>query len=408
MPVHSNYNSTTEKTLQFIKLANEFEHWMNSNNQFNQSDMELLLAWLDKDENPRGVENYEDFLALAQEVAASGFKTAIDVPISEEDFANRKIVNYFESWLKKSNQPLMRSSDYLLVWLDKGDGSRHITSYQHFLQLAQTLVNRGYKASIDLPISEADFKQIYDIERPTIFLEIVKKFLVDAITVARNRSLADGLLFKLHRVTGGGSDLESCNLLKSLVAEECKKTAKAASDSEDCVEGTFGQTMTAAMLLIQNIYDKLKEVQLLDILHNDDPLNQFCYHMAHYFSKKAVDALTPSFVSRMSTHLKFTATQEKEELILRALKECALDGHSNYPENRRKRVLESIERLMQKIISVCEEHNSRMSPPVSIGFFSIVNVGIPPLGHNVGFLENCLLEAKKEISSDTADTILAI
>ncbi|WP_058442380.1 hypothetical protein [Legionella brunensis] len=47
------------------------------------------------------IPDYEDFLALAQEVGTLGYKTAIDVPISEEDFANRKVANYFENWLKR-------------------------------------------------------------------------------------------------------------------------------------------------------------------------------------------------------------------------------------------------------------------------------------------------------------------
>ncbi|WED43720.1 hypothetical protein [Legionella cardiaca] len=434
MPGSSNHDST-KKTFQFIKLANEFDLWVHSKNQFNQSDMELLFDWLDSDDNSRGIEEYDDFLALAQEVAALGYKTAIDVPISAEDFANRKVANRFESWLKKTNQPLMRSADYLLAWIEKGDGSRHITGYQHFLQLTQTLVNRGYKAPIDVPITEATFKQIYDIKRKTIFLDLVKKFLVDKINSYKNRSsasdfstsnellrlfklgstelsesrqaLTEHLLLKLHQVTGRGCDLESCHLLKSLIAE-CMKTA---SNLKNYTKGRFEQTLTEAMLLIQNIYDKLEEIQLLDVSHNDDPLNQFRYYMALYFSKKVVETLPPSYLPIQLTPASSLVAQ-KEKLILQTLKECAFHlevlnkGPSDYHQNRRKRVLDHIEQLRRTIIATCEKHSIK-SLPVSISFFSIANVNMPSLGSN-DFLLTCLLKAEKKISSETVDTTIEL
>ena len=271
----------------------------------------------------------------------------------------------------------------------------------------------------------------------TIFLEIVKKFLQAEITKVSETSVeADAgvgnsvvsmfgygrdaelsktkrecaltLLVQLAKMDDKKNDLLSCEELKLLVGE-CKKTAKIASDSKNYNEGTFGPAMLTAINLVQNIYEKLAAVHLVDIQHNDDPFNEFRYHMAYYFAKKVADARDDSLYNIVKSNPKVTSSnlvaKEKEELIIAHLSLCEKDlktldiEHDHYEETHKARVLEWIDKLSRKNTAKCKEHTTELTVPlVTFSFLGNAKANLPSIGPDAGFLEECLKAAVKEIT----------
>lgn len=273
----------------------------------------------------------------------------------------------------------------------------------------------------------------------TIFLEIVKKFLQTEITKVSETSVeadaglgnsvvsmfgygrdtelsqtkrkcALNLLLELAQMKDKENDLLSCENLKGLVGE-CKRTAKLASDSKNYNEGTFGPAMLAAINLVQNIYEKLATVNLLDIQHDDDPFNEFRYHMAFYFAKKVDDARDDSYLSCVKSNPKITSSiqvaKEKEELIITQLSLCEKDlktldiEHPDYETTRRERVLEWVDKLSRKNTAKCKEHTTEITVPiVTFSFLGKANANLPSIGPDAGFLEECLKLAVTSIKKD--------
>lgn len=263
----------------------------------------------------------------------------------------------------------------------------------------------------------------------TIFLEIVKKFLETEITKVRDSSVeadagfcntivsfagygrdtelsskkrqyAVDLLVDLRNMKDKDKDYTSCEYLKTLI-NGYKEKAKLASDLKNYNEGTFGPAMQAAISLADDILKKLGAVSLLDIQHDDDPFNEFRYQMAHYFAQKVVDARTTSVVSTVMSNPKITSSiqvaKEKEALILRSLVDCEKDlktldiEHVDYVTTRKRRVLEKIKAMKEENVGVCKEHTTELSVPVlQFSFFSKVNLNVPTMGPEVGFLDECL------------------
>lgn len=274
----------------------------------------------------------------------------------------------------------------------------------------------------------------------TIFLEIVKKFLQTEITSVSETSVeADSglgnsvvslfgygrdselsktkrecaltLLIELAKMKDKENDLLSCEQLKWLVGE-CKRTAKTASDLKNYNEGTFGPAMLAAINLVQNIYEKLAAVNLLDIQHDDDPFNEFRYQMAYYFAQKVSDARNVGIVNTVISNPRLTSTiqiaKEKEALIIHSLSECYKDlqtldiEHQDYATTRKKRVLEMIKTMREENGAVCKEHSTEIGVPIQLSFFSKVNVNVGTLGPDAGFLEERLKAAVDAIKKDMA------
>lgn len=368
---------STKNKLSHSKIAafaKAFDAWMDGNRHSNQSHIDLLFKWLDSHEHTKLVKRHRDFLALAQEVAALGYSTAMDVPISEEDFANRKIADSFERWLAKNNQPLMTSADYLLSWIKEGDGAEYIRDRQHFLQLVQTLARRGYKHSLDLPTAAADFEKIYNSRTP--FFVIAKQLLINhikqytkkhqAANVSMSNTffltpdhklsstkleLAVDLIRELRHLTSMGDDKVHLKILQNLLTKY-EAMSQAYNGDVNRHRGIFEQNMDAARSLIEKFYDKLQsaQLQLLNVPCNSDPLNQLRYQTAQYFAKKLEVAPKQDFLIRQLSSKDLSA--EKEKYVIQALQECeeAVRASARGGNDPEYLVKEKITRLQQLIL----------------------------------------------------------
>lgn len=142
-------NSLNEKS-QYQFLADRFDVYMQAKDtdRTTQTDTEHLLYWFDG--------QYDKFLSLAQVVADLGYKTAIDVPISEEEFSYRKQIRAFDIWMQHNKDQDKSHSQLLIHWLKTENNPR--ATYEQFMTLCRLVDTKGYRTLIDIPISQAEFE----------------------------------------------------------------------------------------------------------------------------------------------------------------------------------------------------------------------------------------------------------
>ena len=272
----------------------------------------------------------------------------------------------------------------------------------------------------------------------TIYLEIVRKFLIDSVTDIRDTAIAadrgvlnylaslvylernpvvskgkqnlcDELLNKLKDFKDASNDRETLQMLKTLL-EKYKAAAALKSGRAGYDEGAFGPGMLKAKWLIKALYEHLDSVGMLNIPYDNDSLNIYRFHMAQYFSKKLLKAAhEPTFIERLLANpkiaLPFCVTDEKKKLILdnltacenKLMKEYAEVG--DYPAGRRDWVLVFIEKLSRKNKGVCEDHSISPKASLTVYFFTKVSIGAGSIGPGIGLLHECLVAAFQQVRS---------
>lgn len=280
----------------------------------------------------------------------------------------------------------------------------------------------------------------------TAFLDIIQKFLIPEIrgiiekSVKADNSLTNQtlgffgwgrdkelsekkkdigyeLLPKIENMEDAGSDAETLQAIVSLL-ENAKTTAKKLSAEKYYGEGKFGPRMQKAIDFINEAYEKLEQARLLDIPMDKDPLNQFSYHCAYYLVQKIDDTRNASLVDYYTQHPQISSikklSEEKEILVLTALNECkeSLDvlnkEHPSYEEQRKKRVIETIDQVTIKNKKLCSSHGIQWEVPVSLSIFAALQVSLPTLHPDSGFLETCMTAALEEISAPTKTDVKAL
>lgn len=269
----------------------------------------------------------------------------------------------------------------------------------------------------------------------TIFLHIVKIFLKERIKKTRDhsvaadrtfqnitlgfiglgrnpalakskRDLADELLVTLEGTQGRENDEENVKLLRILLTK-CKDEAAEKSREKKYDEGSFGPAMDNILLFLEKIHSKFEKYNLLNIPHDEEPLNIFRYYAGMYYTKKIDDELNVSTIGSLARNPKLTCffelTQEKENLILITLEACEKDldtldqKHEHYQLTKKARVCESLDRLERHNKELCKKYSLSSDIPVSLSLFSSLNFRLPTLCPTEGFLEECILNAKHDI-----------
>ena len=159
--------------------------------------------------------------------------------------------------------------------------------------------------------------------------------------------------------------------------------------------------------LTQALFDILETHNLLNISHDDDPMNSFRFYAALYLIQKEVDTRKLNAFWKLLQNPEITnakiLAKNKEALLLTVLKECeanlvGLDkGHELYPENRKRIVLDAIEKLKRENIKLCKEFGATYSIPLTLNLFASLNLSLPSLRPDAGFLEDCADRALNEI-----------
>ena len=140
----------------------------------------------------------------------------------------------------------------------------------------------------------------------TIFLEVAKKIIIDKATAittasrdadlstfnyARNmvgqgrntelsaekRLLIDRLLPKIRELVDGEDDGVTLHGLKELITN-CLKEVAEASLKREHTRGDTERGLESLEALVQIIFDKLHSLHLLEVLHDETPLNSFRHY----------------------------------------------------------------------------------------------------------------------------------
>lgn len=270
----------------------------------------------------------------------------------------------------------------------------------------------------------------------TIFLDIAKLYLTAAIkkikddsTYADNsasnkffnwlnfgrdkelsmvkRSVADKLLIHLEQISDDKTDEKTLEQLKKLLSES-KDDAAEASHKKNYNEGHFGSAIDNVTLVLEKLFKRIKKANLLNIPHDNEPLNIFRYYIATYYAQKIEDIDKMTMVQKLMQNPKLTSfyelSENKEELVTQTLAACEKDlqtldaEHRQYKVTKKFRVLEWLDRLGRANDELCKQYSAHFHIPVYLAFTSI-NIQLPSLHPNGGFLELCMHNARQAIDS---------
>lgn len=283
----------------------------------------------------------------------------------------------------------------------------------------------------------------------TVFLAIAKNFLIHDIQEIRNQSIqadaslkntalswfnkgrdkslsqakqviADQLWQHIQALEDAENDAENYGKIRDSL-EAAKKQAADKSKEKHYDEGNFGPAMTRAINFLDEIYKKLGQEGMIDIPYDADPVNLYSFYAASYVVQKLDDKRNEDMVTYLMQHPKLSNIRElaekKEALLLSKIKDCKEDvdtldkQHPNFQNARRKRVLDSIEDLLRKNKDLCKEHGIAWEIPVTVTFIASLNIGLPTLRPDNGFMEECMqaaIEAIRESNQHQASASMAI
>jgi len=273
----------------------------------------------------------------------------------------------------------------------------------------------------------------------TIFLEIVKKTLSERIPkiieasnaadsnvknliakginyvcgdlgIGRNgdlakakREMAKKLGEDLHKLLEEKTDLATCGSIKKLI-DEYQEKGRLLSKSFSQGEGHFKEAMIALKTLVQDIYNNLNDVNLLDVPSNRDAFSRLRFHLADYISEKIVRITWPT------TQFHKKIGNEKLELISTTLAECerqlnGIDLQSlDYAKLRQARVNWCIRTLLGENLEVCSKNKFKAAIPLvqfslfNTGFKTGLTLNTPTYTPSAGLMKVYLEIAYSEIN----------
>lgn len=280
----------------------------------------------------------------------------------------------------------------------------------------------------------------------TIFLEIMKDLLIPRVKIVRDKSFkadesnfntllswvgkgrnpelsqfkrnrADKLWVKLEKLTDQRNLAQEIDDVKThekirILLDKCKE--KAAEESKRLHypdEGKFGPRMQKLIDLTDALFKIFQKHNLLNVAHDDDPLNSLRFFIAFYIAQKEVDVRELGALGKLVQNPKITdikkIAEEKEALALKILKECEEDletldkEHPSYSASRRKCVVNHINELMRQNKALCKQHGLKYNIPMTLSFFTALNISLPSLRPGPGFLDECADNALKEVIEKT-------
>lgn len=221
----------------------------------------------------------------------------------------------------------------------------------------------------------------------------------DTALSAKKRGLILSLEEKIRELpaakNGDGTlnDHESLKQLKSLLSTCITETTEAATVKEHG-RGDTEPALESLSILLQNIFDKLESLSLLNIERDTDPLNIFRFFAADYYAKRIVKAHMPSLVTTVISHpsvlptVTFEAQQEalvEASLVSFAKDVAAINKDApDYHGVKKRMLLGLMLNLAFENDELAAEH------PLLRGFVSPDN----------GLLKTCLKNARAEITME--------
>jgi hypothetical protein len=241
-----------------------------------------------------------------------------------------------------------------------------------------------------------------DISTSTTFFAQIGFARDLTLSKAKRELMIEKLLPDIDKPTNSVDDDTVCKHFQTLI-RNCKNETlnKANSNPIKFGKGTTEPALDKLIMILQTIFDKLTDLNLLNIPNDQDPLNNFRYYVALYYAKKiAADSEAGSWDINLAKKIDLTRAQET--LIVRALTTCTkninkIDGDKKlldqllekepssqedleHKEMRRSQIALSVSWLQQNNNDVCQ----RFTPSTP---------GLAYFDPNDGILTRCLDEA---------------
>jgi hypothetical protein len=205
--------------------------------------------------------------------------------------------------------------------------------------------------------------------------------------------------------------------------KDCAMDAEKESTQHKHKEINIRKEMDALTILIRRIYEKLLEIDLLDVPYDEDVLNIFRYHMASYLIMKIEDdwrlentnPLSPEAIAnklinspQLTRNLALRA--EKEALVKKALKDAVIElkrldeQNPDYLEAKATFMLRFLKELMEHNKTLCKQFGIPIPIKVKMQFFSsqteaAAEASSDTIGASVADLYDCCVTAFDEIRS---------
>ena len=172
---------------------------------------------------------------------------------------------------------------------------------------------------------------------------------------------------------GSSNDSAMCARLQILITK-CKTDAATAATVSRQNSGSTELALDSLIILLQSIFDKLAELKLLDIPHDDDSLNIWRYYVALYYAQKIAANRDPSLwghiVAYPNLASKIELTEKQDALLIESFKTCTNDisiidkfapkkddlDYAKYQEMRRSHVYLSVYKLQQENKEICDAY----------------------------------------------------
>lgn len=277
----------------------------------------------------------------------------------------------------------------------------------------------------------------------TIFLEIAKQYLKEALTITTEKSVqADNSIWNIFGgMVGLGRDpaisaskrgtVMRCLIDVDIIVNQTNdnKTYLALSEmlensmqkaTEESERGGFPTGLTEAGVtdaasMLKGLYKKFVSMDLTDVQNDNDPFNVFRYYAACYLAKKLVDDRKDSgLIKHLANDPRGLGgnlvTQDKERILKESMAKCIeklqrlerVNAGKNsedqdYHNARADIVVAELKDLRTNNIDLCEKSSvASKLPLVSFGFFS-ANVALPAVGPTKGSLEEAIAKALESI-----------
>lgn len=219
------------------------------------------------------------------------------------------------------------------------------------------------------------------------------------------RELIVNLLPEINKLVNEALSVDDNNMLqqfKNLITI-CKSQATKAAVVRRQSSGNTERALDSLVILLESIFNKLAELNLLDIPHDNDPLNKLRYYTTRYYAQKIAAShdlgILGSLVKYQNLKARIELTERQEKLIVATVKKCTeaiqiIDKHApkiedsdfnEYQEMRRSHVYLSAYQLQQQNKELCKTYTDK----APISFWD----------PNDGILGECLECALVELNS---------
>ena len=199
---------------------------------------------------------------------------------------------------------------------------------------------------------------------------------------------------------------ERCIMQLHGLITACRRQIIAKSTEHDYGDGAAEPALQGLHGLLQEIFDKLTALDLLDIPHDTDPFNGFRYYIAYYSANKIIQTYKTSGLGLLLENPQISITRtlalEKENIIVASLNNCkrllnAVNPmRRNYQQIRSQLKLNEIRELQRANLNIYTLHGVKPGISFGLGFLGVA--ALPTVQAAGGSLDEALRQATAEIT----------